>query len=197
MDRKRLESAATAYPHMRGLLGVPAGLLFVVAGLSNMKWGPFGSDWLFIACLAACGLAGFGLLRYYRETYGNFTSSSRNQMKVTAVVGVAAAVFVAVNTLTYSEGRSISILAASYGLIILAYYAIFVGLKAHHVLIAGGLVVAGLLPIWGGLGFDRDSVSMVVMGLATVAMGVFDHLVLVRTFASIGSPELERSDASA
>jgi len=46
----------------------------------------------------------------------------------------------------------------------LAYYAILVGLRPHHLVIWGAVFVAGLVPIWGGLGVDRDPLAMIPLG---------------------------------
>jgi hypothetical protein len=62
----------------------------------------------------------------------------------------------------------------------LAYYALVSGLRAHHVVIWGSLVVIGLLPVWDGA--DPSNVGLVLTGAAVIVNGVFDHLVIVRTF---------------
>jgi hypothetical protein len=61
----------------------------------------------------------------------------------------------------------------------LAYYALVMRLRAHHVVIWGTLLVAALLPVWDG--DDPSNVGLVLCGLAVMVDGVLDHLVLVRT----------------
>ena len=55
MERRRLESTAATYAHLRGVLAIPAGLLFILAALGNWQVGPFRHDWVFLACLLAIG----------------------------------------------------------------------------------------------------------------------------------------------
>ncbi|MEA2353873.1 MAG: hypothetical protein QOD61_2 [Solirubrobacteraceae bacterium] len=76
------------------------------------------------------------------------------------------------------------------------YYAILVGLRAHHVVIWGSVLAAGLLPIWGGLGADRDALAMLPLGVALIASGLLDHRLLVRSFASPKSPNLADRDGA-
>ena len=41
--------------------------------------------------------------------------------------------------------------------------------------------MAGLLPIWGGLGVDRDPLAMIPLGLAAMVSGLLDQRVLARS----------------
>ena len=67
--------------------------------------------------------------------------------------------------------------ASAFALATLVYYAISVGVRAHHLVIWGSVFVAGLLPIWGGFGPDRDALAMFPLGLALIASG-FDCVLL-------------------
>ena len=51
--------------------------------------------------------------------------------------------------------------------------------------------MAGLLPIWGGLGADRDPLAMIPLGLATMVSGLLDQRVLARSFAVPTGDRLE------
>jgi hypothetical protein len=51
--------------------------------------------------------------------------------------------------------------------------------------------VAGLLPIWGGLGVDRDPLAMIPLGLATMVSGLLDQRVLARSLAVPTGDRLE------
>ena len=62
----------------------------------------------------------------------------------------------------------------------LVYYAMVAGLKAHHVVIWGALIVIGLLPVWDGA--EPSNVGLLITGAAVVVNGVLDHRLLVRTF---------------
>jgi hypothetical protein len=76
----------------------------------------------------------------------------------------------------------------------LVFYAASGGLKVHHIVIWGALVVAGLLPIWG-VSADRDAWAFFPIGAATVISGLFDHWLLIKTFRSYQGLNLEASDA--
>ena len=60
-------------------------------------------------------------------------------------------------------------------------------------LIWGSLLVAGLLPVWDGA--DPGNVGLVLAGVAVIVNGVFDHLVLVRSFGPTTSPDARSGDA--
>jgi hypothetical protein len=62
-------------------------------------------------------------------------------------------------------------------------------------MIWGSIFVAGLLPIWGGVGPDRDALAMFPLGLALIVSGIFDQRLLARTFRSSRNLELENSGA--
>ena len=72
--------------------------------------------------------------------------------------------------------------AASFALIMLAYYAFIVGLRAHHMIIWGALLLAGLAPLWDGGRETKINVGLLLMGVATIATGIFDHGALKRSF---------------
>ena len=69
-------------------------------------------------------------------------------------------------------------------------YAIGVGLKAHHVVIWGALLLAGALPVWTGA--DPSNIGLVMAGVAVMLSGIFDHRLFVRTFGSPGTRLAER-----
>ena len=77
----------------------------------------------------------------------------------------------------------------------LAAVAVSVGLRAHHVIIWGAVLVAGLLPVWDGA--DPSNIGLVLAGVAIVATGILDHRLLVRTFGSAKGLDLENSNAGA
>ena len=77
-------------------------------------------------------------------------------------------------------------------------YAIYVGLRAHHVIIWGALLVAGALPVWNGANPSNISnVGLVLAGVAVMVSGVFDHRLFVHTFGSPGVLDREDSDVGA
>ena len=70
-------------------------------------------------------------------------------------------------------------------MVVLGYYALTVGLRAHHVVIWGSLLVASLVPLWGDpRTTDSPNFGMLMIGVAAMATGIFDHRLLVRAFGS-------------
>ncbi len=54
----------------------------------------------------------------------------------------------------------------------LGYYAVTIGLRPHHVVIWGALLVAGLVPAWGSVGSDaKINVGLMLMGAASIVAG--------------------------
>jgi hypothetical protein len=188
MDRKALESAAANYPYLQGLWAIPMGFMLPLAGLTNLKSGPSGL-WLlgiFGSGVLLCGVASLFIASYYRDNYGKVTpTKSRYVRHVLAVVAWAAVLFVGANKyLLWSPDSPRCIYASAFALATLAYYAILVGLRPHHGVIWGAVLVAGLLPIWGGLGSNRDAWAMFPLGIALIASGLLDQRLLARAFAS-------------
>ena len=85
---------------------------------------------------------------------------------------------------------------AAWALGMLVFYASDAGLRVHHMVIWGAVLVAGLLPIWG-LGADKDAVAYFPIGAATIVSGLIDHRMLVRTFRSYKDLNLEDTNAGA
>jgi len=96
--------------------------------------------------------------------------------------------------LFWSIDSPFCVYAVAFALATLAYYAILVGLRMHHVIIWGSVLVAGLLPIWGGLGSDRDAVAMFPVGIALMVSGLLDQRLLARAFGSLQSLNIETSN---
>jgi hypothetical protein len=191
MDRAQLRSTAAGYPYLRGLLSVPAGLLFVLAALGNWGWGPLRHDWVFVAAAGAIAASALAIDRYYAEHFGRVTPSRARQRRATAaaVAGVAIMVgapFLLRSRAAWSLDLPVNPIPAAIGVLMLVYYAAVVGLRGHHVVVWGAVVVAGLLPVWTGA--DPSNVGLVMAGAAAIVNGVLDHVALVRAFAPPASP---------
>ena len=190
MERKELESAARTYSHLRGLLSLPLGALLFLAALSNWEWGPFGATWVFLVGLAAVAAITLAISRRYDERFGRITSTSREQTRAAALTVAVAGIVLGASLVLRSEASwsldvPVNALAAGLAAGMLTYYAATVGLQRHHVAIWGGALVAGLLPVWGGLSLaDTGNVGLVMGGVAAIACGIFDHLLLVRRFGA-------------
>lgn len=198
MERNALASTAANYPYLQGLWAIPMGLLTMLAGLSNLDHGPSGPMVLGIlgGGLVLCWLASVRITRYYRDNYGKVTPTRSRQVRNgVAVVAWVAVLFVGANKhLLWSPDSKVCVYASAFALATLVYYAILVGVRVHHVAIWGSVFVAGLLPIWGGLGADRDALAMFPLGLAFIASGLFDQRRLSRDFESAANRDLENSN---
>jgi hypothetical protein len=195
MDRRQLQAAALEYPYLRGLFSIPVGLLCIVAALGNWAWGPFAHAWVFVAALLVVALICAAINRYYNERYGRVTPSARQQAKAAAAGALSVTLMIGLTTLlrsraSWSLDLPVNPIAAAFAALMLAYYALVIGLKPHHVVIWGSLLVAGLLPVWDG--GDPGNVGLVLSGIALVLSGALDHLLLVRTFAT---PALDPGNA--
>lgn len=182
MDRRELETAAARSTYLRGLLAVPLGVLFVLAGLGNLGWAPLQSPVVFGACLAALAVVAAVLTRSYNEHYGRVRLAQRQQLRFTvtsfACFGIP---LVSGALLDFHLDLPISLTAALFGPAMLLWFTLCVGLRRDHVLVWGALMVVGLLPVWGGVP-DRASAAWVPLGVATVVAGLLDHRALARTF---------------
>jgi 4-hydroxybenzoate polyprenyltransferase len=185
MDLRRLQSAAAEYPYLRGLISVPAGLLFIVAALGNWEWGPFAHAWVFLLALLVIAGACAAVNRYYNEHYGRVTPSTRQQIKAGAVAIAGVALVFGVSLLLrsradFSLDLPVNPIAVTFAVLMLAHSAAVTGLRPHHVVIWGSLFVAGALPVWTGA--DPSNLALLMCGAAVMVNGVLDHLALVRTF---------------
>ena len=187
MDRRQLESAAANYPYLQGLWTIPLGIGIIVAGISNLQNRPtgIGAIVLILGGLAIAGAVSLIIGRYYRDHYGSVTPTRDRTIRQGLALGAWIVVlFIGANeALFWSPDGPQCIYASAFALATLTYYAILVGLRPHHLVIWGAVFVAGLLPIWGGLGADRDPVAMILLGIVTMVSGLLDQRVLARSLA--------------
>lgn len=195
MERRHLESAAANYPYLQGLWTIPLGIGVILAGISNLQSRPIGigAMALILGGLAIAGAASLVIGRYYRDHYGSVIPTRDRTIRQGLALGAWIAVlFVGANqALFWSPEGPQCIYASAFALATLAYYAILVGLRPHHLVIWGAVFVAGLLPIWGGLGVDRDPLAMIPLGLATMVSGLLDQRVLARSLTVPTGDRLE------
>ena len=184
MKREDLESAAVRLTYGRGLIAVPAGVGFVLIGLGNLRWGVFANNWIFGASLAGIVAAVLLARRYYDARFGKATFPRGQQLRFDITAGALTVVaLIGGVILDSSFDLPVSLFAISCALAMTGWLAATVGLRPHHVVVASALLVAGAIPIWGDLA-DRVSVAWLPIGLATIVIGLFDHLRLVRTYGS-------------
>ena len=195
MERRHLESTAANFPYLQGLWTIPLGIGIIVAGISNLESRPTGilAIALIFGGLAIAGGVSLLIGRYYRDRYGSVTPTRDRTIRQGLALGAWIVVlFVGANqALFWSPDGPQCIYASAFALATLAYYAILVGLRPHHLVIWGAVFVAGLLPIWGALGADRDPLAMIPIGLALMVSGLLDQRLLARSFAAPAVDQLE------
>jgi hypothetical protein len=200
MQRRDLETAAANYSYLRGLLFIPLGGLFVLAALGNWSVGPLRHAWVFVVAAAVLGLACLPISRYYNEHYGRLSPSTRQQVRgaiaaVLAVVVIVGGSLLLRSRADWSLDLPVNATAVTFALVMLISYGVGVGLKAHHVIIWGALLVAGALPVWSGA--DPSNVGLVLAGVAVMVSGVFDHRLFVDTFGPPAILDRENGDVAA
>lgn len=182
MERTKLETAGRDYWNLRGLYSVPAGLLFVAAGLANLGLGPIAQTSVFAAAVVAAVAAAFAISRYYGRTYGRVEPAGRDKLRASLATVAGALVIAAGVQGDWSLDLPLDLTAASFAVVMLGYYAVTIGLRPHHLAIWGALLVAGLVPAWGSVGSDsKINVGLMLMGIASIAAGLLDHVALRRS----------------
>jgi hypothetical protein len=200
MERTKLESAGANYSYLRGLFFIPMGLLLILAALGNWEVDPLTHTWVFLAAALTIGALCVPINRYYNENYGRVRPSTKQQWRIGIAAVLGAIIVAGGSTLlrsraSWSLDLPVNATAITFAVVMLMSYAIGVGLKAHHVIVWGLLLVAGALPVWNGA--DPSNIGLVLMGVAGMVCGIFDHRLFVRTFGSPGTAALQDGDVGA
>lgn len=200
MQRRELETAAANYSYLRGLLYIPVGGLFVLGALGNWEVGPLRHTWVFLLVALAIGALALAISRYYTENYGRLTPSTRQQVRAGLGLVLAVALMLGGASLLRSHaGWSLDLpvnaIAICFALLMLVSYAIGVGLRAHHVIIWGTVLVAGALPVWDGP--DPSNIGLLICGAGVILTGVFDHRLFVQTFGPARAIDYDNGDVPA
>jgi hypothetical protein len=177
MERKQLENTVATYAHLRGLLMLPAGALFVVAALANADVVP---GWAFPVALVAGGAMCLAIVEYYRRNYGRVTQSARGHARDAA--GVALAVVAVIGASVALRDLPVCGLAIGFAVGMLAGYAITPGLRGHHVVVWGALLLVGAVPVWDGAG--SANAGLALAGAAVAICGLLDHRAFLHTFGA-------------
>lgn len=188
MDREQLESAGAKYQGLRGLFAIPFGLLMIAAGLGNLEVGPFDSTWTFPAIVLLAGLLSLPMMRHYNQSYGRVTLPPKVQVRGVLIAVACIPLIVGAGMMDNNLGLPIWAFLGAWALLMLISYGFSVGLKMHHVVIWGAVLIASLLPVWSGVEGDmRANAGLMVSGVAVMISGIFDPLLLVKAFGTLGS----------
>ncbi len=198
MDRSDVETTVAENTHLRGLYGIPAGLLAITAALSNTDRGPFADGWFAGALSVVIGLSALGVWRYYTRAFGRATPSASDSTRtvVSLVIGVPLVVLGSLflsSRVSWSLDLPVNTTAIAMGLVMLLAVGSTVGIRPHHVLVYGALLVAGAVPVWERAG-ESGNTGLLMTGIALIVGGFLDHRLLVRRFgpAALGGREAER-----
>jgi hypothetical protein len=157
-------------------------LLFLLTGLGNLGWEPLGRPVIFLGYLAALTAVVVGVTRYSNNHYGRVRFTTKQQVRFTvasfACFGIP---LIAGPILDFRLDLPVSAFAVLFGLGMLVWFTVWVGLRWDHVAVWGTLIAVGLLPVWGGFA-DRASVGWLPIGVATIVAGILDHRALSRSF---------------
>lgn len=183
MERRELETTAARATYLRGLLTVPLGAIFILVGVGNLGWAePLARPVVFLGCLAVLAAGWLGLNRYYNEQYGRVRLANDQQLRFALASLVCFGIpMIGGTTLDFRLDLPVSAFVVLFGVGMLAWFSLCVGLRPRHLVVWGALIVVGLLPFWGGFD-DRASVGWLPIGVATIVAGILDHRALVRSF---------------
>jgi hypothetical protein len=200
MERTTLEAAAANHIILRGLILIPFGMQLVLGALALWEVGPLRHLGVFAIAMFAVGLLTVPITRYYDDNYGRLRPSMRYHVRAAVTIVLAIVVIGGGWSLLRSDrdwslDLPVNAVAVTIALTWLLIYAIGVGLKAHHLVIWGTLLVAGALPVWNGA--DPSIIGIGLAGVAFMASGVFDHRLFVATFGPPRGPDLEEGDVGA
>ena len=189
MNPHDMKTAAAENSYFRGLFGVLAGLLMVMAALGNAGWGPFEHDIAFFAGLGVLGASALGLNQYYNDRYGRSRPTIRHHRRMAVAMFIGAPAVFAGSLLlssraSWSLNLPLNTIAISMALIMLMVGAATVGLRMHHVVIFGALLAAGLLPVWDREGMSGNT-GLWMAGIALIVSGLLDHRLLTRRFGPV------------
>jgi hypothetical protein len=201
MERTQLESAVAENSHLRGLFAVPLGALMMLAALGNWQVGPLRHAWVFVACLVLIGATYLPIARYYDEHYGRVTPSPRQRMRAGLAVVICVPIMIPGSLLlssraSWSLDLPVNPTAIAFALIMGVTYATSVGVRTHHKVIFGALLVAGLVPVWAREGMSGNT-GLALAAVAVALAGIFDHRLLVQTFGPPRARNGEHADVAA
>jgi hypothetical protein len=201
MEREKLESAVVENAYLRGLFAIPGGGLAILAALGNWQLGPLRHAGVFGCCALLLAGTYLPIARYYNEHYGRATPPMRQKRRAAISVVIALPLMIGGSLLLSSRAPwsldlAVNPTAIACALIMLMTYAMSVGLRMHHRVVFGALLVAGLLPVWKHAGMSGNA-GLLLAGVVIIVAGLLDHRLLVHTFGSSKRIGFEGGNAGA
>jgi hypothetical protein len=201
MQRTELEAAVAENSHLRGLFAVPLAALMLLAALGNWEVGPLRHAWVFVVCAVLIAAACLPIARFYNEHYGRVTPSKRQQTRAALAIVLCLPIVIGGSLLlssraSWSLDLPVNPTAISFALVMLVTYAMSVGLRAHHAVVFGALLVVGLVPVWERAG-ESGNTGLALAAVAVAVAGLLDHRLLVRTFGPSRGLDGEHADVPA
>lgn len=188
-DQATRSIVASRYPSLQGLLMLPIGLWVAVVGLTSSRWWPWseGGHGLFVSVPAGvvAVLAYYGIARYYERHFGRVEVPQQRRTGQWLLAAGGGAVIVVASILGEVFRLPVNLYGVAAAMVLLATWVYGGVLRAHHVLLAAGLVILSVLPL-GGSGFmgssTTTSMTVVMLGIGVVCVwaGLMDHANLVR-----------------
>jgi len=191
---ERIRSVTSNYNYLKGLLSIPLGLYFLLAAGGIAGWWslfiPTQEGYPELVIFVALGGLYWGLVQYYKRTFGRVDHSSGNQKKVIFFWFIAIAAIV-INNLFNLPVFLLGLAFAGM------YFSFYISLKrrVHNLILGVAIAAVSCLPlvsdiepadkIWGHMG----AAFCLVLGGGMMIIGLLDHWLLVRTLPPVPGEE--------
>jgi hypothetical protein len=140
-------------------------------------------------------VSAWGIWRYYNNTFGRATPSAKDSTRtvVALAIGVPAVILGSMflsSQVSWSLDLPVNTTAIAMGLVMLIAVGSTVGIRPHHLLVYGTLLVAGAIPVWERAGMSGNT-GLFMTGVALIVGGLLDHRLLVQRFGPATALEEE------
>jgi hypothetical protein len=191
---ERIRFVTANYNYLKGLLGIPPGIYFLLAAGGIAGWWqlfiPTQEGYVELVIFIALGGLYWGLVQYYNRTFGRVAHLSGNQ-KWVIIFGFIAIAAIVINNLF---DLPVFLLGLAFAGMYLSFYISLKG-RFHYLILSMALVVVSCLPlisdiepadkIWGHMG----AAFCLVLGGGMIIIALLDHWLLVRTLPSAPDEE--------
>ena len=95
-------------------------------------------------------------------------------------MAVGLAIVIVIGASVVLRDAPVNPIAIAFAIALAVGYALGAGLRAHHLVILGALLVAGAIPVWDG--DDSANAGLALAGVAVALTGILDHRAFVHVF---------------